>query len=133
MAALIGALAGLWCDWLTGPVTSGSLIASAAFVIIGLAVATGGEWFQRARVETEAAAASLAQREAHLRSILDTVPDAMVVIDEAGLIRDFSPAAERTFGWTAAEVIGRDVSLLMPEPHRAAHGGHGRGRGSHRG
>ena len=45
-------------------------------------------------------------REAHLRSILETVPDAMVVIDEAGLIRDFSPAAERLFGWTADEVIG---------------------------
>lgn len=124
VAAVIGAMTGLWCDWLTGPVTGGSLIASAAFVVIGLAVAIGGEWFQRARVETEAAAASLARREAHLRSILDTVPDAMVVIDDAGLIRDFSPAAERTFGWTAAEVTGRDVSLLMPQPHRAAHGGY---------
>ena len=124
VAALIGALAGLWCDWLIGPIAGGSLIASAAFIMIGLAVAVGGEWFQRARVETEAAAAGLARREAHLRSILDTVPDAMVVIDEAGRIRDFSPAAERTFGWSAAEVTGQDVSLLMPEPHRTAHGGY---------
>lgn len=123
-AALIGAAAGLWCDSLNGQIGSGSLIAAAAFVMIGLAVAIGGEWFQRARVETEAAAARLAQREAHLRSILDTVPEAIVVIDEAGLIQDFSPAAERTFGWTMAEVAGRNVSMLMPDPYRSAHDGY---------
>ena len=44
--------------------------------------------------------ADLAEREAHLRSILETVPDAMIVIDEAGLIRSFSQTAERLFGWT---------------------------------
>lgn len=124
IAVVAGAAAGLWCDWVTGPVASGSLIAAAAFVLIGLAVATGGEWFQRARVETEAAASELARREAHLRSILETVPDAMIVINEAGLIRDFSPAAERMFGWQAAEVAGRNVNLLMPDPYRSAHDGY---------
>lgn len=121
LATVAGAAAGLWCDGLSGPVESGSLIAATAFVLIGVAVAVGGEWFQHARLETEAAAAVLARREAHLQSILDTVPDAMVVIDEAGLIRDFSPAAERMFGWQAAEVIRRNVSLLMPDPYRSAH------------
>ena len=121
LAAVAGAAAGLWCDSLSGPVESGSLIAAAAFVLIGIAVAIGGEWFQRARIETEAAATALARREAHLRSILDTVPDAMVVIDEAGLIHDFSLAAERMFGWQADEVAGRNVSLLMPDPYRSAH------------
>ena len=124
LAAVVGAAAGLWCDGLSGPIASGSLIAAAAFVLIGMAVAIGGEWFQRARVETEAAATALARREAHLQSILDTVPDAMVVIDEAGLIRDFSPAAERMFGWRAVEVIGDNVSLLMPDPYRSAHDGY---------
>lgn len=124
IAGVAGAAAGLWCDWISGPVASGSLIAAAAFMLIGLAVAIGGEWFQRARVETEAAASELARREAHLQSILDTVPDAMIVIDDAGLIRDFSPAAERMFGWPAAEVAGRNVSLLMPEPYRTAHDGY---------
>jgi two-component system, LuxR family, sensor kinase FixL len=124
VAALIGAAAGLWCDSLLGTIATGSLIAAAAFVAISLAIALGGEWFQHARVETEAAAAGLARREAHLRSILNTVPDAMVVIDEAGLIRDFSPAAERTFGWTSEEVIGRNVKLLMPNPYRDAHDGY---------
>jgi two-component system sensor kinase FixL len=124
LAALLGAVTGLWCDRLTGPIEHGNLVAAGAFVIFGLAIAVGGEWFQRARVETEAAAAGLARREAHLRSILDTVPDAMVVIDEQGLIRDFSPAAERTFGWTAEEAKGRNVNMLMPEPYRSAHDGY---------
>jgi two-component system sensor kinase FixL len=124
LTALGGAAAGLACDRLVGPLEGGSLIAAGGFVAIGLAIAVGGEWFQRARIETETAAAGLARREAHLRSILDTVPDAMVVIDEQGAIRDFSPAAERTFGWTAAEVSGRNVRMLMPEPYREAHDGY---------
>ncbi|MEN3973469.1 PAS domain S-box protein [Sphingomicrobium sp. XHP0235] len=124
LAAVVGAAAGLWCDALSGPIESGSLIAAAAFVLIGLAVAIGGEWFQRARIETETAAVALARREAHLQSILDTVPDAMIVIDEAGLIRDFSPAAERMFGWNAAEVSGQNVNVLMPDPYRSAHDGY---------
>lgn len=59
-----------------------------------------------------------------LRSILDTVPDAMVVIDQAGIVRSFSRAAERLFGYTAAEVVGRNVSLLMPTPYREQHDGY---------
>ena len=121
LAAFVGAAAGLWCDAQAAPLESGSLIAAGAFVVISLAIATGGEWFQHARVETEAAAARLARREAHVRSILETVPDAMVVIDEKGLIRDFSSAAERMFGWTAGDMIGCNVNLLMPEPYRSGH------------
>lgn len=124
LAALIGAGVGLWCDARGGVIETGSMIAAAAFVAIGLAIAIGGEWFQRARVDTEGSAAGLARSEAHWRSILETVPDAIVVIDAAGLIRDFSPAAERTFGWTAGEVAGRNVSMLMPDPYRSAHDGY---------
>jgi two-component system sensor kinase FixL len=61
------------------------------------------------------------QAEAHLRSILATVPDAMVVIDEAGSILSFSAAAERMFGYSEAEVIGRNVKILMPSPDRERH------------
>ncbi|WP_222950445.1 PAS domain S-box protein [Sphingomonas sp. JC676] len=124
VASLLGAGIGLWCDRLAGPLTTGSIIAASMFVLIGIAVAIGGEWFQRARTETETANADLARREAHLRSILETVPDAMIVIDEHGLIRDFSPAAERLFGWTPAQVSGRNVSMLMPAPYRDSHDGY---------
>ncbi len=68
-----------------------------------------------------AAWAALAEREAHLQSILDTVPDAMIVIDAQGVIESFSNAAERLFGYQAAEVKGQNVSLLMPSPYREQH------------
>ena len=59
--------------------------------------------------------------EAHLRSILATVPDAMVVIDEAGSIQSFSAAAAKMFGYAEADVVGRNVSMLMPSPDRERH------------
>ena len=60
-------------------------------------------------------------REAHLRSILDSIPDAMIVIDERGRILSFSNAAETMFGFTEAELRGENVSLLMPSPDRERH------------
>jgi two-component system, LuxR family, sensor kinase FixL len=65
-----------------------------------------------------------AAREAHLRSILQTVLDAMVVIDARGIILEFSPAAERLFGYTADEACGQNVKLLMPQPYRVEHDGY---------
>ena len=62
--------------------------------------------------------------ETHLRSILDTVPDAMVVIDEAGRIISFSAAAERMFGYAERELVGENVSTLMPSPDRERHDGY---------
>jgi two-component system sensor kinase FixL len=59
--------------------------------------------------------------EAHLRSILATVPDAMVVIDEAGLILSFSAAAEKMFGYSESDVVGQNVKILMPSPDRERH------------
>src|SRR6478672_10043184 len=60
-------------------------------------------------------------RDAHLRSILATIPDAMVIIDERGLILSFSAAAENLFGYSESEVIGENVSMLMPSPDRERH------------
>ena len=62
--------------------------------------------------------------EAHLRSILATVPDAMVVIDETGHILSFSAAAEKLFGYAEAEVVGENVAMLMPSPDRERHDGY---------
>jgi two-component system, LuxR family, sensor kinase FixL len=64
---------------------------------------------------------TLRTRESHLRSILDTVPDAMIVIDGHGIIQLFSTAAERLFGYSERESIGMNVKELMPEPDRGRH------------
>ena len=59
-----------------------------------------------------------------LAAILDTVPDAMIVIDEQGVMQRFSRAAERMFGYAAEEVIGQNVKMLMPNPYRDEHDGY---------
>ena len=70
---------------------------------------------------TGASSVSMRDSETHLRSILATIPDAMVVIDETGHILSFSAAAERMFGYTEEEVLGENVSMLMPSPDRERH------------
>jgi two-component system sensor kinase FixL len=71
--------------------------------------------------ERRAAERALEKRERHLQSILATVPDAMVVIDEQGVMISFSAAAERLFGYREADVLGKNVSILMPNPDRDRH------------
>ncbi|GJE04204.1 Sensor protein FixL [Methylobacterium isbiliense] len=79
---------------------------------------------KRAQEEQKRTEAELRAREAHLRSILDTVPEAMVVIDEGGIMHLFSATAERLFGYAADEAIGQNVKMLMPEPMRSEHDGY---------
>ena len=64
---------------------------------------------------------ALRLREALLRSMVDIVPDGLVVIDTTGIVQSFNPAAERAFGYAAVEVVGRNVSMLMPHQHGHAH------------
>ena len=65
--------------------------------------------------DSKAAEAAITRREHHLRSILTTVPDAMIVMDERGTVSLFSAAAERLFGYAQGEVIGQNVGMLMPD------------------
>ena len=64
------------------------------------------------------------EREERLRSITQTAPDAIVVIDETGIIDTVNPAAERLFGYAGDELVGENVRILMPSPHREAHDAH---------
>lgn len=68
--------------------------------------------------------AMLEEREARLRSVLETAPDAIITIDEHGIMQSFSNAAEKLFGYDAGEVIGRNVKMLMPQPYRGEHDGY---------
>lgn len=74
--------------------------------------------------DRKAAERALERSALHLRSILAAVPDAMVVIDERGMILSFSSAAERLFGYSESDVVGRNVSILMPEADSQRHDGY---------
>ncbi len=66
------------------------------------------------------------QRESALQTqaILDNMSDALVTIDEQGLIESFNLAASAVFGYGAEQVVGRNVAMLMPQPHRHQHDGY---------
>jgi two-component system, LuxR family, sensor kinase FixL len=74
--------------------------------------------------ERKGAEAALRESELRWRSIVDTVPDAIILIDAKGTVESFSPAAERLFGYGADEVIGHNVKMLMPQPYRDQHDGY---------
>jgi two-component system sensor kinase FixL len=62
--------------------------------------------------------------ESRLRSIVESAVDGIVVIDARGIMEAFNPGAERLFGYTASEVVGRNVSMLMPSPYQEEHDGY---------
>ncbi len=68
--------------------------------------------------------AALQTAEALLHSILQTVPDAMIVIDERGHVESFSATAERLFGYSVDEIVGKNIRQLMPTPQREQHDGY---------
>jgi PAS domain S-box-containing protein len=65
--------------------------------------------------------AALRESSGRLQAIVDTAEDGIVTIDEQCLITSFNPGAERIFGYSSAEVIGRNINLLMPQSYRREH------------
>ena len=104
--------------------TIAATLIAALMAVLAMVCAAMGAFFlrdQRSARELRAANEQLALSHAHLRSVLATVPDAMIIIDEGGIIRSFSAAAERLFGFAAGEVQGRNVNVLMPDPYHREH------------
>ncbi len=112
--------------WLDGLQTerSNHPIDLVIFAVVGLTIAWMGEMLHHARHAIDTTERALDAREAHLRSILDTVLDATVVIEDDGAIVSFNAAAVRQFGYSEPEVVGQNVRLLMPEPYRREHDGY---------
>jgi two-component system sensor kinase FixL len=71
--------------------------------------------------EQHVAALTSADRDVLFRTVIETAVDGIVVIDARGRMMLYNRAAERLFGYTAEEVLGRNVSMLMPEPYRGEH------------
>ena len=122
-ATAVSLVAALMLSGVSG-VGAGDIVDVAAFGAVGIAVSLFGERLKRSHLQAATRQRDLLAREAHLQSILDTVPDAMIVIDEHGVIQSFSSAAEHLFGHSASDAIGRNVRMLMPAPYREAHDGY---------
>ena len=67
---------------------------------------------------------ALRDSEEQMRAVVHTAVEGIITIDQRGIIQSINPAAERTFGYAAAEVVGQNVSLLMPGPDRQEHDGY---------
>ncbi|WP_182592543.1 PAS domain-containing protein [Methylobacterium fujisawaense] len=74
--------------------------------------------YKRAEEEQKTVEAQVRTREARLYAIPDAMTEGMIVIDERGIIPSFNPAAEGIFGYRSAEIVGRKISLVLPEPDR---------------
>lgn len=89
-------------------------------LIIGRFRRTSTELEERVQERT----AELRRSETRTRAILESATDSIITIDEQGIIESFNAAAERTFRYTADEMIGRNVSMLAPQPHQENHDEH---------
>jgi two-component system sensor kinase FixL len=96
----------------------------ALFCLIGIGLSWGGGELHRAKRRERRTATELTERSTQLSTLLDTALDAVVVIESTGTMRGFNFAAERQFGYTQAETVGKNVSMLMPDPYRQKHDGY---------
>jgi PAS domain S-box-containing protein len=65
-----------------------------------------------------------ATNDAKFRALLEAAPDAMVIVDERGIIQVVNAQAEQLFGYSRSEMLGRDVEILVPARYRPSHSGH---------
>lgn len=111
----------MWTAWLN------RIGAALVLLVTGVGVhqyRLAQERLKSAKKALEGANDELNEREERLRAIVDSTIEGIIRIDERGIVRSANPAAERMFGWKATELVGQNVSVLMPSPHREAHDGY---------
>src|SRR5215472_5751900 len=124
LATAMGLAAGVFFVAGARQFVAADVVNGLVFALVGFAVSWRGAILYRFRGIARTSTQDAEARTAHLQSILDSIPDAMVVINERGLIQSFSLAAERLFGYAAADVLGQNVKMLMPSPYREDHDGY---------
>jgi len=87
------------------------------YVVVVLAIRLCQKAERRAQTE-------VVWQAAYLKTMLDTIIDGLLVIDERGMVQSINPAAERMFGYRPDEVVGQNVKMLMPEPYHGEHDGY---------
>jgi two-component system sensor kinase FixL len=121
LATVLGLLLGLFFIRDFRSLSPADFVNAVTFALVGIGVSWRGELLRRSRAAASASAEDAEARAAHLKSILDSIPDAMIVIDERGIVQSFSATAERLFDHRAADVMGKNVKMLMPTPYRDDH------------
>jgi PAS domain S-box-containing protein len=75
----------------------------------------------RQGISDRLAESALRDSEERIRAILQTAVEGIITIDERGLVETVNPAAEKLFGYSSAELFGKNISMLMPSPYREHH------------
>lgn len=120
-ATLLGLALGVFFIKDFRALSAADFVNALTFLLVGIGVSWRGVILSRFRRAAETNAEAAFAREAHLLSILDSIPDAMIVIDERGIMQSFSSTAERLFGFDSADVLGKNVRMLMPSPYQESH------------
>ncbi len=124
IVSLVLTVPAVWYFRVHQPSSVSNTLELLVFALVAIGIVAIGELLHRSWRAIGETTRILNEREAHLRSILDTVLDATVVIEKDGTIVSFNSAAVRQFGYQEKEVIGQNVRILMPEPYRAGHDGY---------
>jgi len=119
-AALLMTVGGLTLDGLAGLPLLERGARAALFLALGLGVTAWVRSLMAQRLAAAEIIADQAEREELLQASLEIVADALILIDDRGVIQSFSHPAERLFGWNAGEVVGENFSRLMPPGEDAA-------------
>jgi two-component system sensor kinase FixL len=121
--ATLGSAAAVLVTFLnrTSVLPASDVLQLALFLLIGTAIASLSGRLAEAHTDVRKEAALARGRAERLDAIINTTVDGIIVIDSRGLVEAFNPGAERLFGYAAAEVIGRNVNMLMPSPYHEEH------------
>src|SRR5260370_975886 len=84
----------------------------------------GASKVDRDITERKSAERALHESAGRMRALIETAVDGAILIDARGVVLMFNPACERLFGYSADEVIGKNVKMLMPEPYQHEHDGY---------